>query len=279
MMPETIRQNDKNKYVVVAKLLTGTLPVDKKVADTAAFLLEHELFDADFVASVCTWQRNHNITPDGIIGKDTWTAIAQNAPTCSTSKNKTSGYTLACQLLLGGNLDCDAIYGSRTKAAVVAFQEASGLQADGKCGPKTWSALIGVKEEEPKGKVINKCVHYLQWDKRWKNIKYSTHTSKQTIGNSGCGPTAMAQIMATWVNPDITPVQMCKLALDGGYRTYDSGTSGGFFKYVYDKYDEFSKFAQTKSVSTIKAALAQGALAVCCMNSNDNHFWTSGGCR
>ena len=278
-MLETIRQNDKNKYVVVAKLLTGTLPVEKKVADTAAFLLEHELFDADFVASVCAWQRNHDITPDGIIGKNTWKAIAKNAPTCSTSKNKTSGYTLACQLLLGGNLDCDAIYGSRTKAAVAAFQEAAGLQADGICGPKTWSAIISGKKEDAKGKVINECVHYLQWDKRWKNIKYSTHTSKQTIGNSGCGPTAMAQIMATWIDLAITPVQMCELAIEGGYRTYDSGTSGGFFKYVYKKYDGFSKFVQTGSVETIKAALTQGALAVCCMNSNDNHFWTSGGCR
>jgi len=54
--------------------------------------------------------------------------------------------------------------------------------------------------------VLNNCVKYLQWDSKWKNVKYSTHTNAQTIGNSGCGPTSMAMILATWENSNITPV-------------------------------------------------------------------------
>ena len=276
-MLKTLQHNDRDRLVVVAKLLTGYLTVKEKVADPATFISDHERYNSNFVAHVVAWQGNHNITADGVIGKDTWAAIADSLPTCSTSKNKTSGYTMACQMLVDGNLNCDGVYGSRTKAAVTAYQEASGLSADGKCGHNTWSALI-VGKEEPAGKVINKCVHYLQWDKKWKNVKYSTHTSKQTIGNSGCGPTAMAQIMATWIDPKITPVEMCKLSVDNGYRTYNSGTSWGFFEYVYKHYSGFSKFAKTKSVETLKAALKQGALAVCSMNSNDKNFWTKGGC-
>ena len=276
-MLKTIQHNDKDVLVVVAKLLTGYVSVTKKVADTAAFISEHETFDAGFVAHVCAWQSNHGVTSDGVIGKATWTAIAKEAPTCSTAKLKTSAVTLACQLLLGGNLTADAIYGTRTKQAVAAFQSSSGLSADGVCGPKTWGALIGVKDE-PTGKVINPYVHYLQWDKRWKNIMYSNHgDKKQTIGNSGCGPSAVAQVVAQWVDPKITPVEMCKLALDNGYRTKNSGTNGTFCEFIANKYAEIDSCTRTKSVKTIKNALKKGALVVTCMNSNDNHFWTTGG--
>ena len=276
-MLKTIQHNDKDVLVVVAKLLTGYVSVTKKVADTAAFISEHETYDAGFVAHVCAWQSNHSLTSDGVIGKATWTAIAKEAPTCSTSKLKTSAITLACQLLLGGNLTADAIFGTRTKQAVAAFQSSAGLSADGICGPKTWGALIGVKDE-PTGKIINPYVHYLQWDKRWKNIMYSNHgDKKQTIGNSGCGPSAVAQVVAQWVDPNLTPVEMCQLALDNGYRTKNSGTNGAFCEFIADKYPEIEKCTRTKSVKTIKNALKKGALVITCMNSNCDHFWTTGG--
>ena len=276
-MLKTIQHNDKDVLVVVAKLLTGYVSVTKKVADTAAFISEHETYDAGFVAHVCAWQSNHSLTSDGVIGKATWTALAKEAPTCSTSKLKTSAITLACQLLLGGNLTADAIFGTRTKQAVAAFQSSAGLSADGICGPKTWGALIGVKDE-PTGKIINPYVHYLQWDKRWKNIMYSNHgDKKQTIGNSGCGPSAVAQVVAQWVDPNLTPVEMCQLALDNGYRTKNSGTNGAFCEFIADKYPEIEKCTRTKSVKTIKNALKKGALVITCMNSNCDHFWTTGG--
>ena len=51
----------------------------------------------------------------------------------------------AIQLLLrfkGQNVDVDGIFGAQTRAAVVAFQNQSGLNPDGIVGPLTWSALI-----------------------------------------------------------------------------------------------------------------------------------------
>ena len=278
-MLATIKHQDVGSLVVVAKLLTGYNKITEKVSDPDSYIKVNGIFDAQFVAHIVSWQGNHGVTADGIIGPDTWRSIAAAAPTCSTSKNRISGYTMALQILLDSNLTCDAIYGSRTKSAVVVYQDAKGLKKDGICGLKTWNALIvGTSPSPTPGKVINNCVHYLQWDSRWKNVKYSTHTSKQTIGNSGCGPTAMAQIMATWVDKNITPVQMAKLSVDNGFRTYDSGTSWGFFKFVFEQYPTaFAKFVVTKSIQTLEAALANGALAVCSMNSNDNGFWTKGG--
>ena len=88
----------------------------------------------------------------------------------------------------------------------------------------------------------------------------------------------MAMIMATWIDSKITPVEMSALAVQKGYRTYNSGTAWGFFKYIFKNYEGFEKYIETSSVETLKSALREGALAVCSMNSNDNHFWTSGGC-
>lgn len=275
-MLDTIRYESVGDLVKVAKYLTGYSPRSEA----------SDFFDADFDEFILDWQERNGLTADGIIGPNTWATMAKKAPTCSTSKNKKSAYVCAIQILIGG-LTVDGIFGNNTKRAVSAFQSANKLSVDGICGPKTWNALVVGKlviDIQPgngglvtSDKIINKCVHYLQWDSKWKNVKYSTHTSSQTIGNSGCGPTAMAQIMATFVDPKITPVEMASLAVNNGFRTYDNGTSWNFYPFIFKKYSEFEKYISTTSIETLKSGLGEGALAVCSMNSNDNHFWTSGG--
>lgn len=277
-MLNTIRLNSQGDLVKVAQYLMNYTKIKKA----------NGIFDDKFAAEVGDWQAQHNLTADYIIGKNTWTALAKNTPTCSTSKNKTSVYTCALQILIGG-LDVDGIYGSKTKKAVAAYQASTNLDADGICGPKTWSALITGAATTPSTgntsdgqviegtKILNNCVKYLQWDSKWKNVRYSTHTNEQTIGNSGCGTTSMAMIMATFVDSKITPVEMSALAVEKGYRTYNNGTAWGFFSYIAKTYDNFAKYVSTSSVSVLKAALKEGALAVCSMNGNDNHFWTTQG--
>lgn len=283
-MLSTIKLNSKGDLVKVAQYLIGY--AERKQAT--------DIYDQSFFNAVKEWQKKNNLTSDGIVGKNSWTKMAENAPTCSTSKNKKSAYTCAIQILLGG-LDVDGNYGTKTKQAVAAYQSAAGLSADGVCGQKTWTMLIIGKKssstssskEGDKGagagqstsgdKVLNNCVKYLQWDSKWKNIRYSTHTNAQTIGNSGCGPSSMAMILATWENKKITPVETCEEAFKNGYRTYDSGTAWGYFKYVFKHHPCFQKYIETNNVTTLAAALREGALAICSMNSNDNKFWTTGG--
>lgn len=266
---KTLKLKASGDEVKIAQYLTGYCEKNKATGE----------FDKAFEDHIKKWQAENGLDADGAIGPKSWEATANTAKTCSTSKNSKSVYVCAVQILVGG-ISVDGIFGKNTKNAVAAFQSANKLDADGIVGPKTWKALLGVSQDSgtgPNEKVINNCVHYLQWDKRWKNVKYSTHTSKQTIGNSGCGPSSMAQIMATFIDKNITPVEMCKLAVDNGFRTYDDGTDWDFYQFVANKYPGFSKFAKTKSVETLKAALKDGALAVTSMNSNDDHFWTTGG--
>ena len=255
---KTIKKGSSGTEVKIAQLL-----LDHKATGT---------FDKGFVDVVKAFQKQHGLDDDGIIGEKTWTKLADVAPTV---KNKASDKeaTTAAQILLGfGAEDCDGICGTKTKARIKAYQAANGLSADGICGEKTWSKLLGVTVS-----TINPCLHYIQWDKRWKNIKYSTHTSKQTIGNSGCGTTSMAMILAQWIDKTITPVETSALSVKNGYRTYSDGTAWGFFKFCFKHYKGFSKFVQTSSMEVMKKALSEGALAVCSMNSNDNQFWTSAG--
>lgn len=276
-MLQTIRHQDTGPLVVVAKLLTGYVKVSKKVTDIDSFTKLHGTFDADFVAFVVSWQTSHGCTPDGIIGPDTWTAISKAAPTCSTSKNRISGYTLALQLLLGGNLTPDAIYGANTKAAVMTAQDAAKLAADGICGPKTWNALIVGSEPSPEP-TPSKFVQpkdYKQGSKPWGPKMYSNHGDpKQTMSNSGCGPTAMADVVATLIDPAQNPyTQLAELAMAWGDRSYNSGTNWSFFPHVADHFG-FSKMVQSKNLAALKACLDAGGYVVCSMGKG---YWTTGG--
>ena len=267
-MLNNVKINDKGTLVKVAQYLTNY--TERKMAS--------ETFSQSFQSYIKSWQSLHGIASTGEVDEATWRAIASSLPTCSTSKNTKSSYTCGLQLLLGG-LTADGVYGKNTKNAVAAYQISTGLKADGICGPKTWSSLIlgenaDVPTTPPTVSTINKQpVDYKQYDSKWKNIKYSTHTSSQTIGNSGCGPTAMADIVATWWDKNATPKELCALSVANGYRTYDSGTAWGFFEFCAKKY-KAAKFLPTTSIATLKSALSEGAYAIVSFRPSK---WTKAG--
>lgn len=290
-MIKTIRHQDSGKTVVAAKLLTGYLSVTEKVKDPDAFIEKHGEFDAGFVAFMLAWQGNHSLTEDGVIGPATWSAIAKTAPTCSTSKNRKSGPTLAIQILLDGNIAMDAIYGPRTKEAVAAFQSYKGLKVDGICGPKTWSAIItdshpveettdGTPAEDTEQpcdecKIWIQPIDYKQYDSRWGKKMYSNHGDKnQTMANSACGPTSMADIVATVKDKKKTPYDLAMLAIEFGDRTYNSGTAWDFFIPHIMEHFGFVKAIKTKTLAGLKACLDAGGYVVCSMAPG---YWTKSG--
>lgn len=68
--------------------------------------------------------------------------------------------------------------------------------------------------------------HLYQWDRRWGYIVYNG----DAFGLSGCGPTSLAMVYQTLTgSADITPLDVAKLAYEGGYVVEWLGTSNDFF--------------------------------------------------
>lgn len=274
-MMTTIKLNSTGDHVKIAQYLTKY--ADRTKADG--------IFNINFETHVKKWQKEKGLTQDGIIGPECWAAIAKSTPTCSTSRNKTSRYTNALQIALEGTLVEDGIFGSKTKSAVVAFQAASGLDADGICGPKTWAAILKVSgTTSSSGTSINTStttttkfvqpVDYKQGDSRWGSKMYSCYgNKKQTMKNSGCGPTAMADVVATLKDPEIDPYDLAQLSVKNGHRARSNGTAWSFFPFIQEEF-KFSKMIQTDSFTAFKACLDSGGYVVCSMGPK---FWTKSG--
>ena len=172
------------------------------------------------------------------------------------------------QMLLG--ITADGIFGPKTKAAVIAYQAAHNLEPDGICGPKTWASLQG---ETVLASAHVKPVDYKQYDSRWAKKMYSSHGDKtQTMKSSACGPTAMADIVATLIDPSVTPPVLADKAVAWGDRTYSSGTAWSFFPHIAKEYG-FSKYVKTTSLATLQGCLDAGGYAVASMAHG---YWTSG---
>lgn len=221
--------------------------------------------------AVKNFQRSIGYEQTGKVTKSDWEAIARTMPTIKYGYKNND--VKIWQLILG--IDADGEFGPDTRAKTRTYQAAANLQVDGIVGPKTW--MYAFTHDSGGGQVIiAQPVDYKQYDSRWGSVVYTknnTYNRSQTIKNSGCGPTAMADIVATWWDSSVTPVTMAALSVANGYRTENSGTAWAFFKFVAQKYNA-SKFIQTSSVETAKNALEDGALIVVSFKKSK---WTSGG--
>ena len=126
-------------------------------------------------------------------------------------------------------------------------------------------------------------VSYLQTDPRWRSLDYSAPGEKTTIRASGCGPTAMAMVLATWADPKVNPATECAWALAHGFKAPHSGTYYGYFVPAGARYgltvtrlNGTSLYGNAKSPlhHQVKEALDRGCLAIACMGKGN---WTSSG--
>ena len=126
-------------------------------------------------------------------------------------------------------------------------------------------------------------VSYLQTDPRWGSLDYSAAGEKTTIAASGCGPTAMAMVLASWADPSVTPETECAWALRHGYKAPHSGTYYGYFGPAGARYgltvtrlNGTSLYGNAKSPLHHQAeeALDRGCLVIACMGKGN---WTSSG--
>ena len=128
-----------------------------------------------------------------------------------------------------------------------------------------------------------KPVSYLQTDPRWGSLDYSAKGEKTTIGASGCGPTAMAMVLATWADPSVTPKSECAWALAHGYKAPHQGTYYGYFAPAAKRFGLTCRMLNGANLygkpnspyhAQAKAAVDRGDLVIACMGKG---LWTSSG--
>ena len=126
-------------------------------------------------------------------------------------------------------------------------------------------------------------VSYLQTDPRWSAKDYSARGEKTTIGASGCGPTAMSMVLATWADPQVTPATECAWALAHGYKAPHQGTYYGSFPPAAARYGLTCRQMNWSSLygnpnsslhAQAKGEIAKGNLVIACMGPG---LWTSSG--
>lgn len=126
-------------------------------------------------------------------------------------------------------------------------------------------------------------VSYLQTDPRWAAADYSAPGEKTTIGASGCGPTAMSMVLATWADPKVTPKTECDWAKRNGYKAPRQGTYYGYFEPAGKRYglkvtrlNWANIYGNNGAVYHKQAAEAiqRGDLVIACMGKGN---WTSSG--
>lgn len=126
-------------------------------------------------------------------------------------------------------------------------------------------------------------VSYLQTDPKWAALDYSAPGEKTTIAASGCGPTAMAMVLATWADPSVNPKTECAWALAHGYKAPRQGTYYGYFAPAAARYGLKARqlswtniYGNSKSSlhEEARKAVEAGHLVIACMGKG---LWTSSG--
>lgn len=126
-------------------------------------------------------------------------------------------------------------------------------------------------------------VSYLQTDPRWGSKDYSAKGEKTSISASGCGPTAMAMVLATWADASVNPETECAWALAHGFKAPHQGTYYGYFVKAAARYNLSCQQLNGASIygnansplhEQAKKALNEGCLVIACMGKGN---WTRSG--
>jgi peptidoglycan hydrolase-like protein with peptidoglycan-binding domain len=119
-----------------------------EVVTTVQYLLRahgHDIavdgvFGPQTLEAVRAFQRAGRLTVDGVVGAQTWAALFVTVQQGSQGE---AVRAVQGQLASRGvAITVDGDFGPQTDAAVRAYQQRTGLSADGVVGPQTWSALV-----------------------------------------------------------------------------------------------------------------------------------------
>ncbi|HET8642694.1 MAG TPA: penicillin-insensitive murein endopeptidase [Pseudonocardiaceae bacterium] len=99
------------------------------------------VFGSGTASAVRSFQSARGLTADGIVGPNTWGALAVTLRQGS-SGNAVRALQVELNAKRGAGLAVDGVFGSGTDAAVRSFQSHAGIGVDGVAGPTTWRNLV-----------------------------------------------------------------------------------------------------------------------------------------
>lgn len=131
--------------------------------------------------------------------------------------------------------------------------------------------------------MLVKPIDYKQNNTKWGSNTYAVDGETSTIKSAGCGPTAMADVLAAIVSPYIDPLTCASWARQHGYKVYKSGTSynypvtqGAAYGVTVRRINTANVYGNTKAAAHAQAlqALQDGNWVIACMGKG---LWTNSG--
>lgn len=134
----TVRLNSSGNFVTILQYLLNQYGYNLSVDGRFGVRTQNAVID---------FQKNNELTQDGIVGKNTWNALLNINPSANVLRrgSKNSAVLFLQKLLLSylyPITSLDGIFGAETERAVRAFQTENNLSADGIVGRNTWQALF-----------------------------------------------------------------------------------------------------------------------------------------
>lgn len=141
------------------------------------------------------------------------------------------------------------------------FDVDSYLDNGGSYGGYGQGPQFGGRGDGPSPTKVNGASYYSQNDPRWSNSKFVRSDGNDdgaTIGNSGCGPTAMAMALSDATGQTIKPTETAKLAQLTGDRD-DTGVNWNFINNAANYYGVSALQANNPSREFIESSLKTGS--------------------
>ena len=264
--------------------------------------------------AIARWQADHGLSADGKCGSGTLAKMGLSTSSSSAATNSSGASAAApanAQSDISdkvGNLRVKVntnvarhdtsharvrnTVGSLAKGDIVSYYKVNGrvttsnryyISSNGCYGWVPVSAVEATDDAaKPKAAVsgVNaRSTNYKQFDARWGNMFYGKDKSYSTYSEGGCGPTSMANIVATMKDSSVTPDVIGSYSTSIGARPKSGGTIGDLlFKNAASKYGlsvtHYSAGANAlKGLETMKGASGKYAI----VNVGNGSKWGGSG--
>ena len=166
--------------------------------------------------------------------------------------------------------------------AILLYNKSKGKVLAGLVRRRAAERELFLSGEEEKYTMIRP-VDYKQNDTRWGSLSYAVDGESSTVKSAGCGPTALADVLAAIVSPFIDPLTCASWARMHGYKVYKSGTS---YRYPVAQAAAYGVTVRRLNTSNVYgkpshavhaqtlAELQKGNWLIACMGKG---IWTSSG--